>query len=185
MTHSKNEDRLRHSDLKLSVTQDRMIARCRQQNGRTASIFAPNDPKADQSRSGHMISMNNETSTTQRRPAVGSPRRRRMPASPLPPEGLREEAMSEGAGALDWCALVPRLVHETKVCIIEAMRWIDRPLSAREMERISGGCKSIADFEHHFLSLVKAGGISRVSRTPVRGAHENHYFFTEAVRCST
>ncbi len=89
--------------------------------------------------------------------------------------------MSEGAGALDWCALVPRLVHETKVCVIEAMRWIDRPLSAREMEKISGGRKSIADFEHHFLSLVKAGGISRVSRTPVRGAHENRYFFTEAV----
>jgi hypothetical protein len=185
MTHSKNEDRLQHSDLKLSATQDRMIARCRQQTADRFRFSPRTTQRLTQSRSGHMTSMNNETSTTQRRPAVGAPRRRRMPASPLPPEGLREEAMSEGAGALDWCALVPRLVHETKVWIIEAMSWIDRPLSARELSRISGGCKSIADFEHHLLSLVKAGGVRRVSRTPVRGAHENHYFFTKAVRCST
>jgi hypothetical protein len=87
--------------------------------------------------------------------------------------------MSEGAGALDWCALVPRLVHETKVWIIEAMRWIDEPLSARELEEISDRRRSIATFEHHLLSLVEAGGIRRISRTPVRGAHENHYFFTK------
>jgi hypothetical protein len=93
--------------------------------------------------------------------------------------------MSEGAGVLDWCALAPRLVHETKVWIIEAMHWIDRPLSARELEKISGGRKSIGNFDHHLLSLMKAGAIRRVSRTPVRGAHENHYFFTKAVRYST
>ncbi len=92
--------------------------------------------------------------------------------------------MSGGTSALDWHALVPRLVHETKVWIIEAMRWIDRPLSARELERISGGRKSISIFEYHLLSLVGAGGIRRVSRKPVRGAHESRYFFTEAVRRS-
>ncbi|HSS49939.1 MAG TPA: hypothetical protein VLX28_13465 [Thermoanaerobaculia bacterium] len=86
--------------------------------------------------------------------------------------------------APDWHALVPRLVHETKVWIIEAMRWIDRPLSARELERISGGCKSISIFDYHLLSLAKARVIERVSRTPVRGAHESRYFFTKAVRRS-
>lgn len=93
--------------------------------------------------------------------------------------------MSEGAGALDWCALVPRLVHETKVWIMEALGWIDRPLSARELVKISGGRKSIGNFEHHLLCLMKAGAIKRVSRTPVRGAHENHYFLTKSVRYLT
>jgi len=93
--------------------------------------------------------------------------------------------MSEGAGPLDWCVLVPRLVHETKVWIMEAMEWIDQPLSARELAKISGGRKHIGHFEHHLLCLVKAGAIRRVSRTPVRGAHENHYFLTKAVRYST
>jgi DNA-binding transcriptional ArsR family regulator len=93
--------------------------------------------------------------------------------------------MSGGASALDWGVLVPRLIHETKVWIVEAMRWIDRPLSARELERISGGRKSISTFEHHLLSLVKAGGVKRVSRQRIRGAHESHYFFTEAVRRPT
>jgi hypothetical protein len=66
-----------------------------------------------------------------------------MPARRLPPEGLREETMREGTSALDWCVLVPRLVHETKVWIMEAMAWIDRPLSAQGLAKISGGRKRI------------------------------------------
>jgi hypothetical protein len=32
----------------------------------------------------------------------------------------------------DWCTLIPLVLHPTKVLIIEAMAWIDRPLSASE-----------------------------------------------------
>jgi hypothetical protein len=103
-----------------------------------------------------------------------------MPAKAPPPDG--EETMSGGASELDWSALVPHFVHETKVWVIEAMRWIDRPLSARELAKISDECKSISIFEHHLLSLVKAGGVNRVSRQRVRGTQENRYFFTGAVR---
>ncbi len=89
--------------------------------------------------------------------------------------------MSEGACALDWGVLVPRLVHETKVSIIEAMRWLERPLSARELQAICGE-KSISGVEYHLLSLVEAGGIALVGRRRVRGARESHYFLSGAMR---
>jgi hypothetical protein len=90
--------------------------------------------------------------------------------------------MSEGACTLDWGVLVPRLVHETKVSIIEAMRWLERPLSARELQAICGGEKSISGFEYHLLSLVEAHGIALVGRRRVRGARESHCFLTDAMR---
>ncbi len=90
--------------------------------------------------------------------------------------------MSGGACTLDWGVLVPRLVHENKVSIIEAMRWLERPLSARELQAICGGEKSISGVEYHLLSLVEADGIALVGRQRVRGARESHYFLTDAMR---
>jgi hypothetical protein len=72
--------------------------------------------------------------------------------------------MSGGTGTLDWDVLVPRLVHETKVWILEAMRWLDRPLSARELQRLCAGAKSISGLEYHLLSLVEAQAIEVVER---------------------
>lgn len=108
---------------------------------------------------------------------------RRAPSVRLQREELKM-TMGGDASVLDWGMLVPRLVHETKVGIIEAMRWLDRPLSARELQGISGGAKSISNFEYHLRSLLEADCVALVSRKPVRGAHESHYFFSEAVRRS-
>jgi DNA-binding transcriptional ArsR family regulator len=90
--------------------------------------------------------------------------------------------MSRGASTLDWGVLVPRLIHETKVSIIEAMQWLERPLSARELQAICGGEKSISTVEYHLLSLVEARGVAQVGRRRVRGARESRYFLTDAMR---
>jgi hypothetical protein len=86
-----------------------------------------------------------------------------------------------GSEPLDWGALVPRLVHPTKVWVIEAMQWIDRPLSASELEMVFAGTKSVSALSYHVTSLAKAGVLKQVRRRQVRGAWESHYCFAMRV----
>jgi DNA-binding transcriptional ArsR family regulator len=60
-----------------------------------------------------------------------------------------------GDEPLDWGALVPRIVHPTKVCIIEALRWIDRPLSASDLERVFVGELSESTISYHLRTLAE------------------------------
>lgn len=90
--------------------------------------------------------------------------------------------MGGGKLALDWGALVPSFVHPTKVWIIEAMDWINRPLSATELEKVFGGKLSQSVLSYHVTSLAKAGVIRLVRREPVRGTWENRYFFTDRIK---
>ena len=90
--------------------------------------------------------------------------------------------MSGDELALDWSALVPRLVHPTKVAVIEAMNWIGRPLSATELESSFGGALSQSILSYHVNSLAKAGALALIDKQRVRGAWENFYYFTEAIK---
>jgi hypothetical protein len=97
------------------------------------------------------------------------------------------KTMGGGELALDWGALVPRLVYPTKVLIIEAMDWIGQPLSATELEKIFGRRLSQSVLSYHLVSLAKAGALKLDSKQQVRGAWENRYYFTEQIRpeCSS
>ncbi len=83
---------------------------------------------------------------------------------------------------LDWGALVSRFVHPTKVWIIEAMRWIDRPLSASDLEKVLAGAKDLSAISYHVNSLAKAGALERVKKRQVRGTRESHFSVTKTVR---
>ena len=51
-------------------------------------------------------------------------------------------AGGNGNGQLDdfcWETLVAQLLHPVQVGIIEALRWIDQPLSATDLQRVSRG----------------------------------------------
>ncbi|MGV1048559.1 MAG: hypothetical protein ACOYD4_08580 [Solirubrobacterales bacterium] len=77
----------------------------------------------------------------------------------------------------DWAALVPRVVHPARVAIIEAMRWIDRPISATEMVQMIEEAVSVSFMAYHFRVLAsrKIEAIEKVDQRYVRGAEEKYF----------
>jgi DNA-binding transcriptional regulator GbsR (MarR family) len=84
--------------------------------------------------------------------------------------------------ALDWSMLVPLVVHRTKVQIIEAMRWINRPLSATELEQLFDEAMSLSAISYHVVTLSKWKVLEQVRKRPVRGSVERFYFFRDTVK---
>lgn len=81
---------------------------------------------------------------------------------------------------VDWSALVPRLVHPTKVAILEAMLWIGRPMSATELEEVACGDTALESFSYHLKRLVNAGVLEAVGKLKVRksqSANKETFFF--------
>ncbi|HEY0390582.1 MAG TPA: hypothetical protein VGC63_02605 [Solirubrobacterales bacterium] len=98
--------------------------------------------------------------------------------SQLPAERIE----SNGDGRLDWGALLSRSIHPTRLWIIEAMRVIDRPLSASELEHILERKQSTSAISYHMNTLAKIGVIEQVEMQQVRGTWKRLYVFTSAVK---
>jgi hypothetical protein len=103
---------------------------------------------------------------------------KQLPAEPAPP---REDA-ENGSAELDWGALLSLSVHPTRLWIIEAMRVIDRRLSASELERIFDGEQSTSAISYHMNTLAKIGIVKQVEMQQVRGTWKRLYVFTAAVK---
>lgn len=82
---------------------------------------------------------------------------------------------------MDWDALVSRFLHPTKLWIVEAMLWIDEPLSASELEQVLTDEVSLSALSYHLRALVELEVIEEVYARPARGAIERFYGFTAAV----
>ncbi len=89
--------------------------------------------------------------------------------------------MSEQGGgeALDWGVLVPRLVHPTKVLIVESMHWIGEPLSSSELVKIFDKRFSIANVSYHVGKLAEVGVLMPIRKEQVRGAWKTRYVFAK------
>jgi hypothetical protein len=74
----------------------------------------------------------------------------------------------------DWMALVPSLVHPMRVAIIEAMLWVDRPISATDMVHMHNEEFNVSFISYHFRMLAdpKVRIIEKVKGRRVRGAEE-------------
>lgn len=83
---------------------------------------------------------------------------------------------------LDWGALLSRSIHPTRLWIIEAMRVIDRPISASELEDVFEGKQSTSAISYHVTTLAKLGIVEQVEMRQVRGTWKRLYVFTAAVR---
>ena len=83
--------------------------------------------------------------------------------------------MKTGDGALDWSALVALIVHPTKVLIVEAMDWIDMPLSSSELAFVFGEKMSVSAISYHVNSLARYGVLRRQGKHKVRGAWKTSY----------
>lgn len=84
----------------------------------------------------------------------------------------------EGSEQFTWDALVPQIVHPLKVMIIEAMWWIDEPLSASDLTKVIDEQRyGISHVSYHMVKLAGAGAIEVVRTRPVRGSLEKFYYF--------
>lgn len=79
----------------------------------------------------------------------------------------------------DWGVLVPFLIHPLRVAIIEALLWIDRPLSASELKRLFGeDGRTVGLISYHVNELAKTGVIRKQGYRQRRGARETFYQIT-------
>jgi len=77
-----------------------------------------------------------------------------------------------------WDVLVPHIVHPLKVSIIEAMHWIDQPLSASDLTKVIDDEEyGLSHVSYHVVKLAKAGALEVVGQRYVRGSIEKFYFF--------
>ena len=85
----------------------------------------------------------------------------------------------EGGEQFRWDMLVPRVVHPLKVAIVEAMSWVDRPLSSTDLVKVMDDQEIyLSHVAYHMRKLVDAGALKPIRRRQVRGATETFYFFT-------
>ncbi|HWO82441.1 MAG TPA: hypothetical protein VNM38_01460 [Solirubrobacterales bacterium] len=74
-----------------------------------------------------------------------------------------------------WGALVSRLVHPSKVAIIEAMEWLGVPLSSRELDLIFDEQIGVSNVSYHMRALAGVGAVDVVRQRQVRGATQTFY----------
>lgn len=86
--------------------------------------------------------------------------------------------MSRGGESLDWVDLVPLIVHKTKLLILEAMLWIDEPLSAVDVEAICDGEIGTSSLSYHLKSLDRhLSVLCLYDEEQIRGARKKNYYF--------
>jgi len=82
--------------------------------------------------------------------------------------------------AFDWTALIERQVHPIKIAVLEALRWVGGPLSARELWLIGVGDPVYGTVAYHVKSLADEGLLIHTVSTPARGSVEKFYVLPSA-----
>jgi hypothetical protein len=85
---------------------------------------------------------------------------------------------SEGSRSFEWEMLVPHLVHPLKVAIVEAMSWIEEPISARDLDLLFGEEFGVSLVAYHVRILADYGALEKVGEQAVRGALQTFYVLT-------
>lgn len=74
-----------------------------------------------------------------------------------------------------WERSVPRLLHPLSVTIIEALAWVDEPLSATQIAKILDEEYGGSNLSYHLRRLRDRGVIVVARREKVRGALQVFY----------
>jgi hypothetical protein len=80
----------------------------------------------------------------------------------------------------DWTALIDAQVHPIKVAVVEALRWVGGPLSARELWLIGVGEPVYGNVAYHVKTLADDGLLTQTAKAPARGSVEKFYVLTSA-----
>lgn len=89
-------------------------------------------------------------------------------------------SVSGNGHSFEWAALVPRLVHPLKVAIIEALEWIELPLSAKDLNLALDEEFGLSLISYHMRKLADVGAIEKVEQRAVRGALQSFYTLVTA-----
>ncbi len=82
-----------------------------------------------------------------------------------------------GEPPIDWAALAPLIEHETRECIVEALRWIG-PLSAPDLKGVLGDPEfHLSYVSYHLRTMVREGVLTEVGGRPADGSVETLYYF--------
>jgi hypothetical protein len=77
-----------------------------------------------------------------------------------------------------WGTLVPHVVHPAKVAAIEAMLWMEQPLSCIQLVNLfDGDDLYLSLVSYHVGQLVEFGVLQRTGSRQRRGATETFYYF--------
>jgi hypothetical protein len=105
-----------------------------------------------------------------RGPFTGLPKERPS----LPPNS------SNGHREFAWEALVATVLHPVKVATIEALLWIEQPLSSTELVNLfdhRGWPLGVVSY--HVSALAKLGVIEATDERQVRGARETYHYLAQ------
>jgi hypothetical protein len=69
-----------------------------------------------------------------------------------------------------WAALAARVLHPSQVEIIEALRWIDRPLAATDLLRVFEGQRVGLRLERRLRQLTRLGAVAPDDDGKARGS---------------
>jgi len=85
--------------------------------------------------------------------------------------------MRQTLESFDWGELAPQLIHPVKVAIVEALEWIEGPMSPSELRLMLDERLSLSCVAYHVRKLLELGVLEEVERLPVRGVTKTTYFF--------
>jgi predicted transcriptional regulator len=71
--------------------------------------------------------------------------------------------------------MAPRLLPSALVEVIEALRWIDEPLSAADLASIFGRAKATMAMQHNLRRLAGAGAVRVGVTRQVRGVSVRYF----------
>jgi len=79
------------------------------------------------------------------------------------------------ADEFDWAGLVANFIHPVKVDVIEALHYIDAPLSSTDLRKVFDNSLPLSNLSHHVTDLAKKGALVKVRDRKVRGSVESFY----------
>jgi len=85
------------------------------------------------------------------------------------------DSQSNDDDRFNWSVLVSNIVHPLKVAIIEAMEWVEKPLSPRELDRMFDEQFGVSLVSYHMHALADVGVVEKVRQRSVRGAMQTFY----------
>jgi hypothetical protein len=89
----------------------------------------------------------------------------------------------DGDGSFDWDALVSLVIHPVQVAIVEAMAWIDEPLSAADLHRLfDDDAYYLSLIAYHMNKLYRAKALSLSKKQQVRGTQKKLYIVPDKMR---
>ncbi len=82
----------------------------------------------------------------------------------------------EGDGPFDWNVVVPHVMHPLQVAVVEAMVWIDVPLSPSDLTQIFMEQLPLEDVAYHVRRLTDIEVLVQVEARANRGWQRKWFF---------